>query len=111
MIALAGGCRAFRPPGQVLLLVPRGRRALVVPYSPAHDRPVSDIEVPSGRTRSGSARQHLAWLAAGFVIGFVVPFLFADILQLPRDLYHGVYMASLLTLLSSGYGRLGSAST
>ena len=32
----------------------------------------------------------------GSVVGFVVPFLFADVLQLPRDLYYGVYIAAVL---------------
>jgi hypothetical protein len=52
--------------------------------------------VQSGRTRSGAAWRHLAWLGAGFGVGFLVPFLFADVLQLPRDLYYGVYVATVL---------------
>jgi hypothetical protein len=52
--------------------------------------------VPSGRTRSGTAREHLAWLGAGLVMGFAVPFVFADVLQLPRDVYYGVYIAAVL---------------
>jgi len=59
---------------------------------------MTDLRAPSGRTRSRSARRHLAWLGAGLVVGFVVPFLFADVLQLPRDLYYGVYIASVLAL-------------
>jgi len=39
------------------------------------------------------ARLHLVWLAAGFVGGFAIPFLFADTLDLPRDLYYGIYIA------------------
>jgi hypothetical protein len=35
-------------------------------------------------------------LAAGLVVGFVVPFLFADVLQLPRDLCYGIYLAVVL---------------
>jgi len=48
--------------------------------------------------RPRSARRHLAWLGAGLVVGFLVPFLFADVLHLPRDLYYGIYIASVLTL-------------
>ena len=29
---------------------------------------------------------HWAWLALGFVVAFAVPFLFADVLELDRDL-------------------------
>jgi hypothetical protein len=43
--------------------------------------------------RPGTARQHFAWLGVGLVVGFAVPFLFTDLLQLPRDLYHGIYIA------------------
>jgi hypothetical protein len=57
---------------------------------------MTDLQVPSGSTRSDSARRHLTWLVAGLVVGFVVPFLFADLLQLPRDLYYGVYIGSVL---------------
>jgi hypothetical protein len=35
-------------------------------------------------------------LGAGFVVGFGVPFLFADVLRLPRDLYYGIYIAAVL---------------
>ena len=34
--------------------------------------------------RTGPARQHLTWLGAGFVVGFAVPFLFTDVMQLPE---------------------------
>ena len=57
---------------------------------------MTDLRVDSGRARSGTAREHLAWLGAGFVVGFVVPFLFADVLRLPRDLYYGIYIAAVL---------------
>jgi hypothetical protein len=53
------------------------------------------------RTRRGTARRHLAWLAAGLVMGFAVPFVFADVLQLPRDLYYGIYIAAVLLLFLS----------
>jgi len=59
---------------------------------------MTDLRAPGGRARSRSARRHLAWLGTGLVVGFVVPFLFADVLQLPRDLYYGVYIASVLAL-------------
>jgi hypothetical protein len=40
-------------------------------------------------------RLHLRWLGAGLAMGFVVPFVFADVLDLPRDLYYGIYVAAV----------------
>ena len=36
--------------------------------------------------------QHLRWLVGGFVLAFLVPFVFADMLELPRDLYYALYI-------------------
>jgi hypothetical protein len=49
------------------------------------------LESAALEARSASAGHHLGWLVGGFLIGFVVPFLFADLLALPRDLYYGIY--------------------
>jgi len=59
---------------------------------------MTDLRAPSGRRRSHSARRHLAWLGVGLVVGFLVPYLFADVLHLPRDLYYGIYIATVLAL-------------
>jgi hypothetical protein len=40
---------------------------------------------------AGGAREHLLWMAAGLALGFLVPFVLADLLDLPRDLYYGIY--------------------
>src|SRR6476646_9612090 len=61
-----------------------------------HGLPMTDVGAPRARIRTSPARQHLTWLGAGFVVGFAVPFLFADVVQLPRDLYYGVYIATVL---------------
>jgi hypothetical protein len=45
---------------------------------------------------STTARRHLAWLAGGLVFGFLVPFVFADTLDLPRDLFYAVYVVSVV---------------
>src|SRR6476469_780185 len=57
---------------------------------------MTDSSVQVRPARRGTARHHLAWLGVGLVLGFVVPFLFADVLQLPRDLYYGVYIVAVL---------------
>lgn len=48
----------------------------------------------------GVAAQQFRWLAAGLVLGFLVPLIFADVLGLPRDLYHGIYAASVITFIA-----------
>ncbi len=40
-----------------------------------------------------AARVQLAWLAGGILAGFAVPFVFAEMLELPRDIYYGIYIA------------------
>jgi hypothetical protein len=57
---------------------------------------MADLRVDGRRARSATTRRHLVWLGAGFGVGFVVPFLFADVLRLPRDLYYGIYIAAVL---------------
>src|SRR5689334_11403899 len=57
---------------------------------------MTDLRARSVGTRQGTAQQHVVWLAAGAFLGFVVPFLFTDVLQLPRDLYYGIYIAAVL---------------
>jgi hypothetical protein len=57
---------------------------------------MSDLREQRGQARPGTARQHLGWLGAGLILGFAVPFLFADLLQLPRDLYYGIYIGAVL---------------
>lgn len=49
------------------------------------------IRVPS------NTRLHLAWLTAGLAGAFAIPFVFSDMLELQRDLYYGVYIASVAT--------------
>lgn len=46
----------------------------------------------------GAASTHLAWLGAGLALGFLVPYLFADLLDVPKDLYYGLYSALAIGL-------------
>lgn len=57
---------------------------------------MADVRPHRGCVRAGVARRNLGWLAAGFGVAFAVPFLFADLLRLPRDLYYGIYTAAVL---------------
>lgn len=60
---------------------------------------MTDLLARREATRAGGAGRHLAWLGAGLVVGFVVPFLFTDVWELPRDLYYGVYVAVVLVFV------------
>ena len=42
---------------------------------------------------------HWAWLAGGFVVAFAVPFLLADVLDINRDLFYGLYAIAVLGLI------------
>jgi hypothetical protein len=41
------------------------------------------------------------WLICGLVVAFGMPFVFADVLELPRDLYYGLYMLSVGVLVTA----------
>jgi hypothetical protein len=71
-----------------------GRVTLVGLDAERQGAAVSDRRSPTKQPRAGTARKHLAWLAGGLVVGFVVPFIFADVLRLPRDVYYGIYAAA-----------------
>jgi hypothetical protein len=43
-----------------------------------------------------AATQQLRWLGAGLALGFLVPFVFADTLDTPRDLYYGIYAVAVV---------------
>ena len=42
-----------------------------------------------------TAGQHLRWLLGGFAFAFLVPFVLADLLELPRDLYYAIYIVGV----------------
>ena len=54
--------------------------------------------------------RHWAWLAGGFALAFAVPFLFADVLELQRDLFYGLYALSVAACSRSGRARRSTAS-
>ena len=54
---------------------------------------------------------HWAWLAGGFVLAFAVPYVFADVVEINRDLFYGIYALSVIGLFwlwsrSTGYDLL-----
>ena len=57
---------------------------------------------------------HWAWLACGFVLAFAVPFLFADLIEIDRDLFYGLYALAVVGLFalwsrSTGYNLVAAA--
>ena len=60
--------------------------------------------IPTARTGEDTPRRHLAWLGAGVVIAFLVPYLLADRIGLQRDVYYGIYAATV-TALFIGWAR------
>lgn len=51
---------------------------------------------------------HWVWLAGGFVVAFAVPYLFADALDLNRDVFYGIHALAVVALFalwsrSTGY--------
>ena len=56
------------------------------------------IDPAPTRRPPASPRRHLAWLAVGVIVSFVLPYVLADRLGLPRDLYYGLYGAGVLAL-------------
>lgn len=52
-------------------------------------------------------RQHWGWLAAGLLLSFAIPFVFADLLGVPRDGYYAIYAVSVATFLALWVRRTG----
>jgi hypothetical protein len=57
---------------------------------------------------------HWAWLAGGYVLAFAVPFVFADVLELNRDVFYGLYAIAVLGLFgfwarSTGYDLIAAS--
>ena len=52
----------------------------------------------SVRLGEGTPLRHFAWLGGGMLVAFLVPFVLADRIGLQRDVYYGVYVASVLAL-------------
>ncbi len=49
---------------------------------------------PLARRLASPAASNLLWLAGGFLLAFLIPFVLADTVEVGRDLYYGVYAAA-----------------
>ena len=64
--------------------------------------------VSATRATTVTIASHWAWLAGGFVVAFAVPSLLADVLEIHRDVFYGLYAIAVLGLIglwarSTGY--------
>ena len=93
--ALYGCVRASAPSGW------RGRR-----YD--HEHPCSRAACARACWHGARGVGPWTWLAGGFVLAFAVPFLLADVLDINRDVFYGLYALSVIGLFavwsrSTGY--------
>ena len=73
-----------------------------------------------GRATPGAVRVwhgisvHWAWLAGGLMYAFAVPYVLADVLEINRDLFYGLYALAVIALFvlwsrSTGYDLVAAA--
>lgn len=67
-------------------------------YHPTHPH-VIRIRYRAARTEHGWPA-HVAWLGAALLLGFLVPFVFSSVLELPRDWFVAVYAAIVLPFVA-----------
>ncbi|MEX2103167.1 MAG: hypothetical protein WD805_04320, partial [Gaiellaceae bacterium] len=63
-------------------------------------RPAPEVKAPPSAPKPKAGSQG-AWIAAGFLFAFFVPFVFADLLELNRDFYYGLYAAAVVSFLAA----------
>jgi len=57
--------------------------------------------VPRGEVRAWHGLSvHWAWLGCGFALAFAVPFLLADVVEIRRDLFYGLYALAVAGLFA-----------
>jgi hypothetical protein len=56
-----------------------------------------EAHVHAHRRAAVVANQQMRWLVGGFALGFAVPFVFADLLNMQRDVYYGVYAVAAIS--------------
>src|SRR5205085_1579583 len=47
-----------------------------------------------------SAHSHLRWLLGGLVLAFGIPFAFADLADIQRDVYYAIYIGAVLAFFT-----------
>jgi hypothetical protein len=72
----------------------------VKPRRPLRRPPLTDVRLARAAARASSRRIHWLWLTGGLGLAFAVPFVFADLLGVPRDGYYAIYAVSVATFLT-----------
>jgi hypothetical protein len=72
----------------------------VKPRRPLRRPRLTDVRLAQAAARDSSRRIHWLWLAGGLGLAFAVPFVFADLLAVPRDGYYAIYAVSVATFLT-----------
>ena len=54
----------------------------------------------AGWAATAPIRQSI-WLAGGFMLAFLIPFVFADWLEINRDVYYGIYGAAVISFVAA----------
>jgi hypothetical protein len=49
---------------------------------------------------SAAAWSHIRWFVGGLALAFTVPFVFAEVLEVPRDLYYAIYAVTVAGFFS-----------
>ena len=67
---------------------------------------MSTHSIPHAATRPEADRTarvspHWAWLLRGLAVGFVVPYVLTDLLDLNRDLFYGLYAVAVAALVAA----------
>lgn len=70
----------------------------LTPVRERHSTP--DVEA-APLARKPKTRSQWPWIAGGFLFAFLVPFLFADLLELNRDFYYGIYAVAVASFLGA----------
>jgi hypothetical protein len=63
--------------------------------------------LPTRAPRASTGPVHGFWLAAGLALAFAIPFVFADLLGVPRDGYYAIYAVSVGAFLTLWVRRTG----
>jgi hypothetical protein len=71
---------------------------MTVAPTPLRERPAS---AHVAHTRDAEQANQWLWLGGGAVFAFLVPFLFADVIAVPRDFYYAIYSFSVFALFSA----------
>jgi hypothetical protein len=66
---------------------------MIVTEKPVQVRRTPPLETARALRRAGpvAGRVHVRWIGAGFALAFLIPFIFADLANTPRDAYYAVY--------------------